>query len=136
MKKVFFTIILAFVTIISSAQFTIVSTVSSPAEGDSWEVSNFTNNIGVAYSLNDKMMFGTTKNGDNYDVFARYNTGFGFLCVESPATDISENMTIGYGMYINVYQNLSVNPMYTIPMNADENGNREGGFSLGVSYNL
>ena len=56
MKKVFFTIILAFVTIISSAQFTIVSTVSSPAEGDSWEVSNFTNNIGVAYSLNDKMM--------------------------------------------------------------------------------
>ena len=136
MKKVFFTIVLACATLISSAQFTVVSSISSPSEGDSWGISNFTNNIGIGYSLNDKTMIGTVRNGDNYDVFARYNTGFGFLCVESPADRMNDNMDIGYGMYIKVYDNLSVNPMYMIPMNADENGNREGGFSIGVSYSL
>ena len=45
-------------------------------------------------------------------------------------------MDIGYGMYIKVYDKLSVNPMYMIPLKEDENGNREGGFSLGLSYSL
>tara|TARA_R100000963_G_C4610487_1_gene81088 strand:- start:257 stop:667 length:411 start_codon:yes stop_codon:yes gene_type:complete len=136
MKKVFFTIVLACATLIGSAQFTVVSSMTSPSEGESWGISNFTNNIGIGYSLNDKTMIGAVRNGDNYDVFARYNTGFGFLCVESPADGMSDNMDMGYGMYIKVYDNLSVNPMYMIPMNADENGNREGGFSIGVSYSL
>jgi len=136
MKKVFFTIALCCAALIGSAQFTIVSSMSSPNEGDSWEISNFTNNIGIGYSLNDKTMIGTVRNGDNYDVFARYNTGFGFLCVESPTNDMSDNMDVGYGIYINVYDNLSVNPMYMIPLNEDENGNREGGFSIGLSYSL
>ena len=136
MKKVFFTIALCCAALIGSAQFTIVSSMSSPDEGDSWEISNFTNNIGIGYSLNDKTMIGTVRNGDNYDVFARYNTGFGFLCLESPTNEMSDNMDIGYGMYINIYDNLSVNPMYMIPLNEDENGNREGGFSIGLSYSL
>ena len=136
MKKVLFTIALTCATLLSSAQFTIVSSMSSPADGDSWEISNFTNNMGIGYSLNEKIMIGTSKNGENYDVFARYNTGFGFICLESPTNNMSDNMDVGYGMYINVYDNLSVNPMYMIPLNADSNGNREGGFSLGISYNL
>ena len=136
MKKVFFTIALCCAALIGSAQFTIVSSMSSPDEGDSWEISNFTNNIGIGYSLNDKTMIGTVRNGDNYDVFARYNTGFGFLCIESPTNNMSDNMDVGYGMYINIYDNLSVNPMYMIPLNEDENGNREGGFSIGLSYSL
>ena len=136
MKKVFFTAILACATLISSAQFTIVSSTSSPAEGESWEISNFTNNMGFGYSINTKTMIGAVRDGDNYNVFARYNTGMGFLCVESSATDVNENMNIGYGMYVNVYDNLSINPMYMIPLKEDENGNREGGFSLGLSYSL
>ena len=136
MKKVFLTAILACATLISSAQFTIVSSVESPNDGDSWEISNFTNNIGIGYSLNDKTMIGAVRNGDNYDVFARYNTGFGFFCVESTADNMSDNMNIGYGMYVRVYDNLSVNPMYMIPLNEDENGKREGGFKIGVSYSL
>ena len=136
MKKVFFTIVLCCATLIGSAQFTAVSSMTSPAEGQSWEISNFTNNIGIGYSLNDKTMIGAVRDGDNYNVFARYNTGFGFLCLESPTNEMSDNMDIGYGMYIRVYDNLSVNPMYMIPMNADENGNRDGGFSIGVSYSL
>ena len=136
MKKVFFTIVLACATLIGSAQFTVVSSMSSPAEGQSWEISNFTNNIGMGYSLNDKTMIGAVRDGDNYNVFARYNTGFGFLCLESPTNEMSDNIDIGYGMYIKVYDKLSVNPMYMIPLKEDENGNREGGFSLGLSYSL
>ena len=136
MKKVFFTIVLACATLIGSAQFTVVSSMSSPAEGQSWEISNFTNNIGMGYSFNDKTMIGAVRNGDNYDVFARYKTGFGFFCVESTADNMSDNMNLGYGMYVRVYDNLSVNPMYMIPLNEDENGKREGGFSIGVSYSL
>jgi len=136
MKKVFFTIVLACATLIGSAQFTVVSSMSSPSEGQSWEISNFTNNIGMGYSLNDKTMIGAVRDGDNYNVFARYNTGFGFLCLESPADGMNDNMDIGYGMYIKVYDKLSVNPMYMIPLKEDENGNREGGFSLGLSYSL
>ena len=37
MKKVFFTIALTCATLITSAQFTIVSQVQSPNDGDSWE---------------------------------------------------------------------------------------------------
>jgi len=136
MKKVFFTIVLACATLIGSAQFTVVSSMSSPADGENWELSNFTNNIGMGYSFNDKTMIGAVRNGDNYDVFARYNTGFGFFCIESTADNMSENMDIGYGMYVRVYDNLSVNPMYMIPLNEDENGKREGGFKIGVSYSL
>ena len=136
MKKVFFTIVLACATLIGSAQFTVVSSMSSPSEGQSWDISNFTNNIGMGYSFNDKTMIGAVRNGDNYDVFARYKTGFGFFCVESTADNMSDNMNIGYGMYVRVYDNLSVNPMYMIPLNEDENGKREGGFKIGVSYSL
>ena len=50
MKKVFFTIVLSCATLISSAQFTVVSQVNSPADGDSWEISNFTQNMGIGYA--------------------------------------------------------------------------------------
>ena len=65
MKKVFFTIVLACATLIGSAQFTVVSSMSSPADGENWELSNFTNNIGMGYSFNDKTMIGAVRNGDN-----------------------------------------------------------------------
>ena len=94
MKKVFLTAILACATLISSAQFTIVSQVESPNDGDSWEISNFTQNMGVGYSLNNKTMIGVVQDGDNYNVFARHNLGFGFLCLEAPTEDMSENMNV------------------------------------------
>ena len=136
MKKVFLTAILACATLISSAQFTIVSSVESPNDGDSWEISNFTNNIGIGYSLNDKTMIGTMKDGDNYSVFARHNMGLGFVCMESPTDNMSENMNVGYGMYISLFKGISINPTYMIPLKEDEEGNREGSFSIGLSYSL
>jgi hypothetical protein len=56
--------------------------------------------------------------------------------MEAPTEDMSENMNVGWGMYIKVYNNLSVNPMYMIPLKEDENGEREGSFSIGLSYSL
>ena len=136
MKKVFLTAILACATLISSAQFTIVSSVDSPNDGDSWEISNFTNNIGIGYSLNDKTMIGAVRSGDNYNVFARHNLGVGFICIESPTDNMSDNMDVGYGMYVDLYKGISINPMYMIPLKEDDDGNREGVFSIGLSYSL
>ena len=136
MKKVFLTAILACATLISSAQFTIVSSVDSPNDGDSWEISNFTNNIGIGYSLNDKTMIGAVRSGDNYNVFARDNLGVGFICIESPTDNMSDNMDVGYGMYVDLYKGISINPMYMIPLKEDDDGNREGVFSIGLSYSL
>jgi len=135
MKKVFFTIALTCATLISSAQFTIVSQVESPNDGDSWEISNFTQNMGVGYSLNNKTMIGAVKNGDDYDVFARHNLGFGFLCLEAPTEDMTENMNVGWGMYINIFKGIAATPMYMIPLKEDDGG-REGSFSIGLSYSL
>ena len=122
--------------LISSAQFTVVSTVTSPNDGESWGTSNFTKNIGVGYSVNDNLMIGTSRNGDDYDVFARYTMNIGFVCLEAPTKDASENMSIGYGMNVKIFDNLYFSPMYLMPVKEDEAGLREGSFKMGLSYNL
>tara|TARA_R110000823_G_scaffold108071_1_gene227176 strand:- start:181 stop:591 length:411 start_codon:yes stop_codon:yes gene_type:complete len=136
MKKVFFTIALTCATLISSAQFTIVSQVNSPADGDSWEISNFTQNMGIGYALNNETIMGVVKDGDDYNVFARKDLGLGFLSLEAPTEDMIENMNVGWGMYINLFSGISASPMYTLPLKEDENGEREGSFSIGLSYSL
>ena len=49
MKKLFFTLAICLSTLLASAQFTMVSTIEKPAEGEDWEMSNFTNNMGIGY---------------------------------------------------------------------------------------
>ena len=136
MKNILFTIILSCAALFASAQFTIVSSVNSPNEGESWEISNFTQNMGIGYSVNDKTMIGVVKEDSNYNVFARQNIGVGFIALESPSENLSENMNVGYGMNINIYKNLSFTPIYMIPLKEDEEGGRDGSFKVGVSYNL
>ena len=136
MKKFLFTIFLACGFLFSSAQFTVVSTVDSPNDGDSWGISNFTNNIGIGYSVNEKLMIGTNKKGDDYDVFARLKMRIGFVCLEAPTENASDNMKIGYGMNVKIYDNIYFTPMYLMPVKEDEAGLREGNFKMGLSYNL
>ena len=71
MNKLFLASIFALTTIFASAQFTVVSTLNTPAEGESFEVSSITDNLGVGYQVNDKLMVGAVKNGENYDLFGR-----------------------------------------------------------------
>ena len=81
-------------------------------------------------------MIGVVKEDSNYNVFARQNIGVGFIALESPSENLSENMNVGYGMNINIYKNLSFTPIYMIPLKEDEEGGRDGSFKVGVSYNL
>ena len=62
MKKVFLTLTLAFATIIASAQFSVLTSLNTPDEGEEWNVSSLTENIGVGYQMNDKLMVGVMKN--------------------------------------------------------------------------
>ena len=50
MKKMFLTTALAFVTILSSAQFMVVTTLDQPEEDADWEMSNITDNIGIGFN--------------------------------------------------------------------------------------
>ena len=72
MKKIFLTTIIACMGFFASAQFSVVSSVNTPEEGEEWSVSDITDNMGAGYQINDKMMAGIIKNGENYDVFGRY----------------------------------------------------------------
>jgi len=41
---------------------------------------------------------------------------------------------IGVGFAFNVWNDLYVEPNYTMPTSEDADGNREGSFNFGVSY--
>ena len=55
MKKMFLTMTLAFVSMFASAQFMVITTIDQPEENAEWEMSNFTDNLGIGYQLNDKI---------------------------------------------------------------------------------
>tara|TARA_R100000664_G_C2748906_1_gene136321 strand:- start:1138 stop:1542 length:405 start_codon:yes stop_codon:yes gene_type:complete len=134
MKKGFITICLICAALIGSAQITMVSTIDAPSDNEGWELSNFTKKIGFGYSLNDNTMIGAVKNGEDYDVFARHNMGFGFLCLDAPTEDMIDNMQIGYGMNVSIINNLYFTPRYMISLK--DGDNRDGKFSIGLTYNL
>ena len=135
MKKMFLTMALAFVTMISSAQFMVVTTMTQPADGEEWAMSNITDNMRVGYVLNDKMTLGVVKNGDAMNMWGRYNISFAYLTIQAPTdSTMMDNMNIGIGYSLNVWNRLYVEPSYTMPMNADSEGNREGKLNVGLAY--
>ena len=62
MKKLFLTTITACVGLFASAQFSMVSSINMPEEGEEWNISSITENMGAGYQINDKMMVGAMKN--------------------------------------------------------------------------
>jgi opacity protein-like surface antigen len=135
MKKMFLTMALALTTMFASAQFMVVTTIDQPAEGEKWEMSSITDNMGVGYQLNDKMTIGVVKNGDVMDLWGRYNLSFAWLTMQAPTdSTMMDNMNIGVGYSLRVWNELYIEPSYTIPMKEDSEGNREGKFKLGVAY--
>ena len=121
---------IAFSTLIASAQFMVVSTVIAPADSAEWGMDNFTNNIGVAYNINDNMCVGIMKNGDDFDLFGRYEMNNNiFVSAQAPTEDMFDNMRMGIGYSFAVCPAFFVEPNYT--MNLDgENGE----FNVGLSY--
>ena len=136
MKKLFLTTITACVCLLASAQFSIMSSVNMPEEGEEWSMSSITENMGAGYQINDKMMAGVIKNGENYDVFGTYYFENMYVSMQSSTEEMSENMKIGAGYSYNVWKNLYIEPSYSMPMKEDENGEREGKIVLGVAYKL
>jgi hypothetical protein len=135
MKKMFLTMTLALFTMFASAQFMVVTTMTEPADGENWGMSNITEKMGVGYMLNDKMTLGVVKNGDAMDVWGRYNLSFAWVVMQAPTdSTMMDNMNIGIGYSLKVWNALYVEPSYTMPMKENSEGNREGKMRLGLAY--
>ena len=137
MTKLFLTMTLAFSTMIASAQFSALTTVSETTDS-TWSV---TEKLGVGYQVNEKLMVGITMDGeDKYELLARYDLHHGLwaTCVYNYEADaegeLMDKMDVGVGYSIKVWKGLHFDPNYTLSLKEDEEGNREGALNLSVSY--
>ena len=141
MTKLFLTMTLAFSTMIASAQYSAMTTITSVEDEAGESTYNVTDKIGVGYQVNEDLMVGLTMDGeDKYDLLARYDLHHGIwaTCVYNYETDaedeLMDRMDIGLGYSLKLWKDLYIDPNYTMPAKADENGEREGSLNLSVSY--
>ena len=136
MTKLFLTMTLALFATMASAQYSVITTVTEVEDKY-----NATDKIGLGYQVNEKLMVGVTKDGDeNYELLGRYAlmNGIWGTCVYNHAKDseskLMDNMELGLGYSFNVWNNLYIDPNYTMPVKADADGKREGNLNLSISY--
>ena len=140
MNKLFLTMTLVFSTIIASAQFSALTTVTSVEDEAGETTYNFTDKIGVGYDVNEKLMVGLTTDGeDKYELLGRYAlmNGVWGTCVynhDDSDAELMDRVELGLGYSWNVWKGLSIDPNYTMPLKEDEAGEREGSLNLSVSY--
>jgi predicted porin len=137
MNKLFLTIALATCTMVASAQYSVLTTISETSDS-TWSA---TDKIGLGYQVNEKLMVGLTMDGeDKYELLARYDLHHGLwaTCVynyEAEAEgELMDKMDVGVGYSIKVWNDLYFDPNYTLSLKEDEAGEREGTFNLSVSY--
>ena len=141
MNKLFLTMVLAFSTMIASAQFSALTTIIENADS-AWTV---TEKLGVGYDVNEKLMIGLTMDGeDKYELLARYDLHHGLwaTCVYNYNADadaeaeekLMDKIDVGIGYSIKVWKGLHFDPNYTLSLKEDEEGDREGALNLSVSY--
>ena len=142
MNKLFLTMALALCTIVASAQFSVITTITS-VEEENETTYNATDMLGIGYQVSEKLMIACTRNGeDNYDVLGRYTLTNGiwgtvvYNYIEDYAedADLMETLNLGVGYSFKVWDNLYVDPNYTMPAKADADGDREGSLNLSLSY--
>ena len=140
MNKLFLTMTLALCTMVASAQYSVLTTVTSVEEADETTY-NITDKLGVGYQVNEKFMVGLTMNGeDKYELLGRYSlmNGLWGTCIYSYEADseaeLMDKVNLGIGYSFNIWNNLYIDPNYTMPAKADEDGEREGSLNLSVSY--
>ena len=138
MTKLFLTMTLAFCTMVASAQYSVLTTVTEVEEEY-----NITDKIGVGYQVNEKLMVGLTMDGeDKYELLGRYAlmNGIWGTCVynytKDSETELMDNIELGLGYSFKVWNKLYVDPNYTMPVREDANGEREGTLNLSISYKL
>ena len=132
---------LAFCTMIASAQYSALTTITSVEDEAGETTYNVTDKLGVGYQVNEKLMVGLTMDGeDNYELLGRYSlmNGIWGTCTYSYDADseaeLMDKVNVGVGYSWNVWKGLSIDPNYTMPAKADEAGEREGSLNLSVSY--
>ena len=140
MTKLFLTMTLAFCTLVASAQYSVLTTVTS-VEEESETTYNVTDKLGVGYQVSEKLMVGLTMDGeDKYELLGRYalTSGVWGTCVYNYEADseaeLMDNMELGLGYSFKVWNSLYFDPNYTMPVKANEAGEREGSLNLSVSY--
>ena len=140
MNKLFLTMTLALCTMVASAQYSVLTTVTSVEEADETTY-NVTDKLGVGYQVSEKLMVGLTKNGeDKYELLGRYSlmNGLWGTCVYNYEADseaeLMDKVNVGVGYSFKVWNNLYVDPNYTMPLKEDEAGEREGNLNLSISY--
>jgi len=146
MNKLFLTITLAFSTIIASAQYQVMTTITSTEDEAGETTYNATDKIGVGYQVNDCILVGLTMDGeDKYEILGRYvfhKSGIWGTCVynyekDSEAeTELMDNMEVGLGYSFKIWDKLYIDPNYTMPVKENEAGEREGSLNLSISYKL
>jgi len=143
MNKLFLTMTLALFTTIASAQYSVITTVTSTEDEAGETTYNATDKIGVGYQVNEKLMVGLTMDGeDKYELLGRYAlmNGVWGACVYNHAkdseTELMDNIELGLGYSFKVWDKLYFDPNYTMPAKSNEAGEREGTFNLSVSYKL
>ena len=141
MNKLFLTMTLALCTMIASAQYSVMTTVTSTEDEAGETTYNATDKIGVGYQVNEKLMVGLTMDGDDsYELLGRYAlmNGIWGTCVynytKDSESELMDNMELGLGYSFKVWDSLYFDPNYTMPVKADEAGKREGSLNLSVSY--
>ena len=135
MKKVFFTAALAMTTLFASAQFMVITTIQEAADdADGFEMEQVTDNIGFGYVLSDQLTVGLQKAGeDDYDLWVRYNFGDNmWATLQAPTEEASDNLSVGVGYSLNVWNALWVEPSYTMSLSDDSD--EEGTLNLGLAY--
>ena len=141
MNKLFLTMTLAFCTMIASAQYSVLTTVTSVEDEAGETTYSITDKLGVGYQVNEKLMVGLTLDGeDKYELLGRYSlmNGLWGTCIYSYEADseaeLMDKVNLGIGYSFNIWNNLYIDPNYTMPAKADEAGEREGSLNLSVSY--
>ena len=143
MKKLFLSAFVALFTFAASAQFMVVTTYDGDQEEN---MDKITANMGIGYMMGDitaGLMKGdvNAEGDDTYDLWARYSLASvmsgmdgAYAALQMPMEDGSDNMQIGVGFALNIWNGLYVEPNYMMPVSEDDNGDREGSFNFGLSY--
>ena len=138
MKRLLLTSCFVLSVLFVSAQFMVLTTVNQPDKdkNEDWGMESFTDNMGFGYQVNDNWTIGGVRNGDeDFEMMARYMHSENFFVgVQAPLKDASDNADIMLGYSFNAFSQAYLEPKYSIPVQADANGDREGEFSLGLAW--
>ena len=132
MKKLFLTAVIASCTLAASAQFMVVTSY----DGDKDGLEQITANWGIGYAISDAITIGFANgDDDNYEMFARYNVGMVdgmYASFQTPLENASDNMSIGMGYSVNVWNALYAEPNVTYQLSDQGDGDRMN-FTLGLA---